>query len=158
MLISAGRDLNGSQFFITTVPCPSLDGKHVVFGHVIAGQQVVKAIENTKTDANDRPLEPVKIVKCGELVPVFPATSKKSEKKDKKKKKKRAKSESDSSSSDSVEDLEEKRKAKKAKRVQKDAAKAAKKLAKEEANKPAAPEGLTFSSLFFHLRWTRCSI
>ncbi|OQV24720.1 Peptidyl-prolyl cis-trans isomerase G [Hypsibius exemplaris] len=128
-MANAGKNMNGSQFFITCVPCPTLDGKHVIFGHVIAGIEVVQAIEQTKTDANDRPLVPVKIVKSGELVPVFPQGKASS----KSKKKKRAKSIS-SSSSDSVVDLEQKRE----KKVKKKAAKLEKKRIKEEEELKAA--------------------
>ena len=55
-----------TQFFITTVVCPWLDGRHVVFGEVTEGLDVVKKIEAQGADSG-RPKVPVTIVDCGEL-------------------------------------------------------------------------------------------
>merc|ERR1711916_334148 len=63
---NAGPNTNGSQFFITTVPTPWLDGRHVVFGKVLSGMEVVTTIENTKTTAT-KPDQRVEIVSSGEL-------------------------------------------------------------------------------------------
>lgn len=65
-MANSGPGTNGSQFFVTTVPTPHLDGKHVVFGEVINGKSVIRKIENMKTQS-DKPFQDVTIVDCGEL-------------------------------------------------------------------------------------------
>jgi hypothetical protein len=59
--------LTTAQFFVTTVPTPHLDGKHVVFGKVLKGTSVVREIERTPKGDGDAPLSPVLIANCGEL-------------------------------------------------------------------------------------------
>ena len=58
---------NGSQFFISTVPNPHLDGKHVVFGEVLSGKSIVRKIENLTTENGDTPVKTVTIADCGQL-------------------------------------------------------------------------------------------
>lgn len=58
-----GTNTNGSQFFITTVPTPHLDGNHTIFGEITEGQSVVNAISRVETSGppRDAPLRPVTI-------------------------------------------------------------------------------------------------
>ncbi|KAL8841935.1 MAG: hypothetical protein Q9170_000715 [Blastenia crenularia] len=65
-MANSGPNTNGSQFFITTVPTPHLDNKHIVFGEVVSGQEYVKAIEECGSSSGS-PSSKVVIAESGTL-------------------------------------------------------------------------------------------
>ncbi|KAI5961964.1 CPR6 [Candida theae] len=66
-MANSGPNTNGSQFFITTVPTPHLNGKHVVFGEVVQGKSIVRQLERSEKDSGDKPVDEWKIADCGAL-------------------------------------------------------------------------------------------
>lgn len=66
-MANSGKDTNGSQFFITTAITSWLDGRHVVFGEVLEGYDIVEKIENVDKGPGDKPAKTIKIAKSGEL-------------------------------------------------------------------------------------------
>jgi len=66
-MANRGRNTNGSQFFVTLKRHPRFDGRHIAFGQVISGMDVIRAIGQVPVDADDRPRVPVTIVGSGEV-------------------------------------------------------------------------------------------
>ncbi|XP_048442730.1 peptidyl-prolyl cis-trans isomerase CYP63-like isoform X2 [Pyrus x bretschneideri] len=96
-MANAGPNTNGSQFFIIFRRQPHLDGKHVVFGNVVKGMDVVEKTEKVGT-ADGKPLETVKIVDCGEFSEIkIPVATEKEKEKGKKRKSGKVSSTEDSS-------------------------------------------------------------
>lgn len=65
-MANAGKDTNGSQFFLCTAETQWLDGKHVVFGSVSKGLEIVKRIE-TFGSSSGKTKAKIKIIECGQL-------------------------------------------------------------------------------------------
>lgn len=66
-MANSGVNTNGSQFFITTVPTPHLDGKHCVFGEVLKGKNLVRELESQEVGEGDKPQQECVIADCGEV-------------------------------------------------------------------------------------------
>ncbi|XP_054153558.1 RING-type E3 ubiquitin-protein ligase PPIL2-like [Oppia nitens] len=70
-MANSGPNTNKSQFFITFRSCKHLDKKHTIFGRVVGGLEVLDKMERTKTDAKDRPLDEIKILRTPIFVDPF---------------------------------------------------------------------------------------
>ncbi len=66
-MANAGPNTNGSQFFITTVATPGLNGMHVVFGRVVKGMDIVKRVEALGSSGSGRTSKTIEITDCGEI-------------------------------------------------------------------------------------------
>jgi peptidylprolyl isomerase len=66
-MANAGRDTNGSQFFVTFIPCPWLNGKHVVFGQCLSGIDVLLNDVQSAGTQSGMTTKKITIVDCGEL-------------------------------------------------------------------------------------------
>jgi len=66
-MANSGSNTNGSQFFITSKETPHLDGKHVVFGEVVEGIDIVRLVEDVEKGESDKPKEDIIIEVCGEI-------------------------------------------------------------------------------------------
>jgi len=62
-MANSGPSTNGSQFFVTTIPTPFLNGAHTIFGKVVHGQDVANSISLSATDPADRPVTPIVILR-----------------------------------------------------------------------------------------------
>ncbi len=79
-MANSGPGTNGSQFFITEVPTPHLDGKHTVFGNMVKGMGVLDTISNVKTAMGDRPItdvviQEINIIRIGSKAEEFDAVT-----------------------------------------------------------------------------------
>lgn len=66
-MANAGKNTNGSQFFILFKDTPWLDGRHVVFGKMIEGSDILDKVESVKTNSRDLPNEEIAIADCGSI-------------------------------------------------------------------------------------------
>jgi peptidyl-prolyl cis-trans isomerase A (cyclophilin A) len=75
-MANAGPNTNGSQFFVTVAPYPSLNGGYTIFGQVLEGQDVADKISQVPRDSQDKPLKPVTIIRIAiERVGAAPAAA-----------------------------------------------------------------------------------
>jgi len=63
-MANSGPNTNGSQFFITTSETPHLNGKHVVFGEVVEGFDIIDELNVSDTDGKDKPVDDIRILRC----------------------------------------------------------------------------------------------